>query len=138
MNKIKYTLFSLLTFFSVSLFPLAKAELGFCQEAGIQRLFKILGIALYIVKIVVPLLLIIFGIVEFTNAVIASDDTQIKKSTSKLVKKVIAGVVIFLIPTIITFIFNTVQQTMNNNSQDYSRQPKYSQCVKCFTNPKAC
>ena len=72
-----------------------------CEKSGIVKSFQIIGYCLFIVKIVVPVILIIMGTLDLGKAFISSDDKAIKTSINILVKRAIAGVVIFFIPTII-------------------------------------
>ena len=50
-----------------------------------------------IVKILVPVGIILFGMLELIKAIMSKDDTAIKKTQSALINKVIAGVIIFFI-----------------------------------------
>ena len=94
----------------------------FCQSKGVIEVMRIGYYAINIIKIVVPLLIIIFGVIDFAKAVIASDDDAIKKSAKGFAIRLIAGVVIFFIPTIINFVVNLVP----NNNDDF---PGCSGCL---------
>ena len=50
-----------------------------------------------IVKILVPVGIILFGMLELIKAIMSKDDTAIKKTQSALINKVIAGVIMFFI-----------------------------------------
>lgn len=52
-------------------------------------------------KIIVPILIIVLGMLDFAKAAIASKDDEIKKAQSTFIKRLIAGVVVFLVPIII-------------------------------------
>lgn len=78
----------------------------FCTETA--SVWQFVGYILFIFKIVIPILLIIFGMFDLGKAVVASDDKAIKSATSSLAKRAIAGVVIFFIPTLVGFIFSIV------------------------------
>ena len=67
---------------------------NFCQEA-VQGVFTTLGWVFFAVKILVPILLIVFGSINFGKAVISSKDDEIKKAGKSLVIKAIAGILIF-------------------------------------------
>lgn len=79
-----------------------------CQKNGIVKSFQLIGYCLYIVKVVVPLLLIIMGMWNLGQAILSSDGDALKKSINILVKRAIAAVVIFFIPTIISTVINLV------------------------------
>lgn len=101
----------------------------FCQQTA--NIWKVLGYVVLIIKIVIPLLLIIFGMVDLGKAVISSDDKAISKSVSSLVRRFIAAVVIFFIPTIVSALFN-VLDIMGDEQSDYNV------CIQCVTNVNEC
>lgn len=57
-----------------------------------------------IMKILGPILLIIFGGIDFAKAALISDADAIQKSVQKFVKRLIAAALLFLIPTILSVI----------------------------------
>lgn len=56
------------------------------------------------VKISVPILLIVFGCVDFGQAILSDDKDIMKKATSKFVKRCIVAIIIFFLPTLLSFI----------------------------------
>lgn len=99
---------------------------GFC--ASTANVWQIVGYALLVFKIVIPLLLIIFGMIDLGKAVIASKEDEIKKATGSLVRRAIAAVIIFLLPTIVSFLVGVVGG-FGDAENDYSI------CRTCLTNP---
>ncbi len=59
-------------------------------------------------RILAPIVLIVFVALDFGQAVISQDSDALKKAGSKVVKRAIAAVVLFFIPTIIIAIFDLV------------------------------
>lgn len=57
------------------------------------------------IQIAAPILLILFGSIDFGKAVISNDQDALKKATSDFVKRAIAAVAIFFLPLIINLIF---------------------------------
>ena len=55
---------------------------GFC--ANTANIWQIVGIVLLVVKIVIPILLIIWGMLDLGKAVVAAKDDEIKKATKSL------------------------------------------------------
>lgn len=80
----------------------ATAGFDVCEKAGIVKIFQIIGYALFIIKIIVPILLIALGSMDLGKAVLSSDEQAIKKATNILIKRAIASVVIFFIPTLLS------------------------------------
>lgn len=107
------------------MFLLDATAAAFCARTA--SIWGVLGYVVLIFKIIIPLLLIILGMVDLGKAVISSDDKAISKSVSTLVKRFIAAIIIFFIPTIVSAIFNAVA---NIDIQDAD----YNKCVQCVTN----
>lgn len=57
-------------------------------------------------QIVIPIIIILFGMIDLGKAVIASKDDEIKKAQGMLIKRIIYGVVIFLLVFLVTAVFN--------------------------------
>lgn len=53
------------------------------------------------IKILGPTIAIIMGTLDFTKAIVASDEEQMKKAQSKFVKRLIAAVALFFIPLLV-------------------------------------
>lgn len=99
---------------------------GFC--ANTANIWQIVGYVLMVFRIAIPILLIIFGMIDLGKAVIASKDDEIKKATTGLIKRGIAAVAVFLIPTIVSFLFSVVSGFSNV-------QNDFEVCKTCITNP---
>lgn len=54
-----------------------------------------------LVKFSVPILIIIFSIVDFSKAILSQNQDDLKKSSNKLIKRVIIGLIVILLPTLI-------------------------------------
>ena len=104
--------------------------LSFCNETA--TIWQFIGWVLFVFKIVIPLLLILFGMIDLGKAVVSSDEKAIKSATSSLVKRAIAAVVIFFIPTIVSAIFGIVSGFSG------SVKDQYNICASCVTHPSSC
>lgn len=67
------------------------------------------------IQIIVPILLIIFGMIELAKAITAQKEDEIKKAQGGLMKKAIVAVIVFLTFSLVKFVFNFA-----NNSSDKS------------------
>ena len=103
--------------------------LSFCAKTA--PVWSLVGKILMVFKIAVPLLLIVFGMIDLGKAVIASKEDAIQKATTSLIKRLIAGVVIFFIPFLVGAVFNLVDSFKDLNKDDY----EYNVCEKCVTSP---
>lgn len=95
---------------------------GFCTNTS--NIWAVLGYVVLVFKIVIPLLLIVFGMVDLGKAVVSSDEKAISKAVSTLIKRFVAAVVVFFIPTLVSAIFNVLG--ILNTSE-------YNVCVQCVT-----
>lgn len=104
------------------------AALNFCTET--KDIWILVGKILSIFKIVIPLLIIIFGMIDLGKAVVASKDDEIKKAAKQLGMRILAGIVIFFIPTLVGFAFTL--------ADGFNADGDYSVCEACVTNPSGC
>ena len=65
-----------------------------------------------LIKILVPVIIIIMGMIDLLKAVIASDEKKMSEATPKLIRKLISGIMIFLILSIVQFVFKNL---LSNN-----------------------
>lgn len=89
-----------------------------------ESLPKIVNIVVFAIKVFVPLLLIIFGMLDLGKAVIAQKDDEIKKGQQTLIKRVIAAAIVFFVVTIAQLLVNVVGGSDSSN---------ISNCISCFT-----
>jgi len=102
--------------------------IGFC--ANTANVWQIVGYALLVFKIVIPILLIIWGMLDLGKAVIAAKDDEIKKATKSLAFRAISAVVIFFIPTIVGMLLGLI-----SNFSSSGAKADWDDCRKCITNP---
>jgi len=65
--------------------------------------YLINSVLLY-VRIIVPILIILLGSLDFAKAVVAAKEDEMKKAQSTFVKRLIAGVAVFFAPVIVNLI----------------------------------
>ena len=104
--------------------------MDFCYKSA--RIWQIVGYIMAIVKIIIPLVIIVLGVIDLGRAVVSSDQKIIKDAGGNLVKRVILGICIFFIPTIIDFIFDVVGGLSEEMHEDYEN------CFNCLTHPDSC
>ena len=80
-----------------------------------------------IVQIVVPVLLIIFGMLDLGKAVIAAKEDEIKKGQQTFIKRLIAGAIVFFVILIV----QTIVRFVSNGSASVM------QCFNCFIRAEA-
>ena len=103
---------------------------NFCS-GPIEGAFTTIGWVFFFAKILIPIVLIVFASIDLGKAVISSKDDAIQKSIKTLVVRVIAGIIIFFIPTILNFVVELIggSDVYNQNSGTFSR------CTHCMLEP---
>lgn len=104
---------------------------GFCSEAS--QVLQFAGWVLTIFKVAIPLLIVGLGMFDFGKAVTAAKDDEIKKSAKTLMYRAIAGVIIFFIPTIVLWLFDTIQGFKNSKNKI-----GFDVCKTCILYPWDC
>ena len=107
---------------------LLASAVAFCAKT--KSIWILVGKILNIFKIVIPLLVITFGMIDLGKAVVASKDDEIKKAAKSLMFRALAGILIFFIPTIVGFCFTL--------ADGFNEDGDYSICEACVVNPSSC
>ena len=85
--------------------------LEYCQgvigDAGIPNgIGNAVHMIVVAIQVVVPILLIIWGMIDFAKAIIGQDEDKIKAGQKLFMKRLIAAVLVFLIVTIVQLLIN--------------------------------
>lgn len=67
-----------------------------------------------IIQIAVPFVLIIFGSLDFFKAIVAGDEKEMKQKRKPFVQRVIAALIIILLPTLVNLIMKNIAANTNN------------------------
>lgn len=112
--------------------PITNTKLNeLCKSNNLKVPLKYVGWVLTAAKVIIPILIIIFGAIDFFKVMISNKSDEIPKAAKSLALRVIAGIVIFFIPALIHFLFALI-----DDWNDY--QSSYSECTKCLYDPKSC
>lgn len=104
-------------------------DLGtFCSEA--KEILTFVGWALTIVKVAIPFIIIAYGMLDLGKAVTASKDEEIKTAAKRLLFRAIAGICIFFVPSIVLWLFGTV-----NSFNDATAGGGYDTCKNALLYP---
>ena len=102
----------------------------FCNQATVARTMKFIGLGFFILKILVPAIIIIMGIVNLFKIVTSGKEEDAKKYAKIVVRNVCIGVVIFLLPGIINFVYEMIDDVVSSESDS-----TIYNCVECLLNP---
>ena len=95
-------------------------------DADLSAVFGIIGWVVQGIKIIVPIMLILFGMLQMAQAVMSQKEDAIKKAQSGLINKIISAVVVFLVITLVTFLMSVIGDD------------SWQACMNCIDNPTDC
>ena len=102
-----------------------------CSREEIQNVMIFFGYIIMFIILFVPLIIIGQGVFIFYNGVKAGKEDELKKCVQTLGKRILVGIIIMLLPTIIDITLSTVKDWT-----DY--QGEYETCTECLFHPNNC
>ena len=87
----------------------------------LEPIMTIIGYVIFGIKVIVPVILVLFGMFDLTRAIMEKDESNIKKAQSLLIKRIIYGVAVYLVVTIVSLIMNLI----------VSDDSSWKSCVEC-------
>lgn len=88
---------------------------------------QVVSVVVTVIKIGIPILLIILGMIDLGKAVMAQKEDEIKKGQALFVKRLIGAILVFLVVFIVQIIVRFIASGDNTN---------ISSCINCFINGK--
>lgn len=89
-----------------------------------EKIANTVHIIILVIQIVVPILLVIFGMIDLMKAVIAGKEDEIKKNQMVFVKRLIAAAIVFFVFVIVKMLISFVADDSKN----------LINCANCFIN----
>lgn len=105
--------------------------LDFCDES--KPIWQFLGQIVNILQIAIPVIIILLGTLDLGKAVMAGDDKKIKEAQKMLIMRLVYGVAVFFVITIVQVIFSLVSTGGKGNEPTTG-----STCFKCVSTPTKC
>lgn len=90
------------------MFVLADTDVDCQQGSTLVNVIAIVRLVMNIICIAVPIIMILMGTIDLFKAVTAGKDDDIKKKQKALITRIIAGVLVFLVPTIVSVLMNLI------------------------------
>lgn len=84
-----------------------------CEDILGEDLVEKLQEIVNIIRIMVPILLIVFGTIDFGKAIFAGDENEMKKAQSRFIKRLIIAIGFFIIPSILQLLLNIAAKVWN-------------------------
>lgn len=131
MKKKMLLLFIVLGFVLLCSEPVLAANIASC-ESTIQgaiideKIPKIISTIVTVIKVVIPILLVIMGMLDFAKSMSAGKEEDIKKGQKIFVKRLISGALVFLVFTFVQFVISFVA--------DEEDKDNLATCSQCFLN----
>ena len=102
---------------------------GSCLDIPVDaaRIASITRVIFRIIQIAVPLLLIIWGMLDLGKAVVAQKDDEIKKGQQTFIKRIVAAAIVFFVVTIVSLVINLISTDSNTMG-----------CARCFIDDSEC
>ena len=104
-------------------------DVNVCQSGSKSlKVFQVIGYFILIAKIIVPIILIILGTITFAKAALSNDEKSTMDAAVMFGKKVLIGLIIFFVPTVLDFglsLVSGVSDTMQ----------KFENCTACIFSP---
>lgn len=109
--------------------------LSSCSIGGVPIPDYILNSISYVIdfiKIGIPLLLIIFGMIDLAKGVVAKKEEDMKKCQQLFVKKLIAGTMVFFVISITIFLLKMLDsaETNGRRTNDYEALKCIQEIIK--------
>ena len=101
-----------------------------CTNPDILTVFLILKYAFHIVCIIVPIILMVKLISILTPVIISGE--KLNESVSKMVKSAISAIVVFMLPSIINFVFTDIIDILTVKTMLSRRKELCQEKVKIF------
>ena len=98
-----------------------------CKNRNISNTLKSIGIVIVIIKILVPAVIIIIGIKNLFMIITSGKEEDVKKGVKAIALRVVIGVVIFLLPGIINFIYDLAQDVISEEQSN-----GFENCWNCI------
>lgn len=103
-----------------------------CGDITIDRMVPaFISTAVNIIKILIPIILIIFGILDLAKAITGNDEKVMKEAQGKLIKRIVYAVIVFFVVALVQFIFGVLSKASGDASGN-----SLTKCVDCFINNK--
>ncbi len=102
-----------------------------CNSPNLRKPLKFIGTIVFVLKIAIPILIIVLGIIDLFKAIPSSKDDRIIVAVKSIGVRFIAGIFIFFIPGIIQVILDWVNEWSN-----YSNS--WCCCTQCLLDSGNC
>ena len=97
-----------------------------------SAIYTITNMIVNIIKFGIPVILIIYGMMDMGKAVMAQKEDEIKKGQQTFIKRCIAAAVVFFITAIVTLVVDLISSALGDTDNNAVS------CINCFINKNDC
>lgn len=131
MKKIRYTIFSVISMF-IGIGLISAKECVTCGTDSLPipaQIPKFVSGGITFLQILIPVILILVGMVQFMKAMASGEDKTQRDAVSSFIRSIVAGVVIFLVVALVKFVF--INFLGSDGADTVS-------CISCFMDSDTC
>ena len=99
-----------------------------------NQLFNLVATIIRLIKIAVPVLLIIFGMIDFAKSVVAKNEDDVKKFRKQFISRVVSAIIVFVIVFVVQFAVNLISSVEDTTNEDGQTISDIWSCSKKFIN----
>lgn len=99
-----------------------------CGESRVLYALRFVGYLVFVARIFVPILIVIWGIFDIYKVVMSGESSSFTKQARMLGMRIVLGMLVFFLPPIIGWFTGTFG-TMNETNEN---------CVNCLLEPFSC
>lgn len=99
-----------------------------------NQLFNLVSTIIKLIKIAVPVLLIIFGMVDFAKSVMAKSEDDVKKYRKNFISRLVSAIVVFLIVFVVQLAVNLISSVEDTTNEEGQTISDIWSCSKKFIN----
>ncbi len=86
-----------------------------------------------VIKIGIPLALVFLGMLDLGKAVMANDEKVMKEAQSRLIKRFVYAIIIFILVAIVQLVFNMIGNAGKDSATD-TEKGNIADCIDLFVN----
>jgi len=92
--------------------PIDNSDSEDCSGVISTTVKKMINKYLGYVRVIVPIMILFLGVLDFVKAMSASKEDEMKKAQKRFIIRLVAGVLVFLAPTIVNLIIDILNSVM--------------------------
>lgn len=89
-----------------------------CQDLFGEDIIEIINKVMNIIRIIVPILLLVFGTTDFFTAVFSSSEDNMKEHRDRFFKRLIAAIIVFIVPVFVNLVLKLANSVWSDINSD--------------------